>query len=468
LDSRKSEPFWAFRPLPNGDQGPFINRVINDPDAFITALLGGNRSGKSTAGAYCFAYRALFVLPRKRPKMTRLSLVIAPKFELCGEVAWKQKLRQFIHPRNIADIAWYSKVEEWPTMIRLTNGNEIRFKAWAQGRDAFEGLAVDDVWADEQFPSDAFLELITRLVDRDGRVWTTLTPIEPDPYLREMHDDPPRGWTFFRQSIDDNRKSRGGHLGDAEVDQIIASWPQEVQAVRRAGEFAGFEGLIYPSFRASTHIAADAPGDELFRRIGPNWLRYVTIDFGWANPSAWLFCARDADDRWIVYDEIYEMGWTLERLTELAEKKIREHAAAVGAPGPISRWYGDSADVVPISQPEWASRARLYMAARGISLTTPRKDVLSGIESVRKAMMTRGTVEGDSGLIISKCRCPNLIRELGSYRFRKESPLQSAKEAPLKKADHACDALRYLVHSEAERPSIKGDTWMSGSPFKTR
>jgi len=69
---------------------------------------------------------------------------------------------------------------------------------------------------------------------------------------------------------------------------------------------------------------------------------------------------------------------------------------------------------------------------------------------------------GDPKVVIDKDRCPNLIRELQTYVWEKSKGgkfTRNAAPRPLKRDDHSCDALRYLLHtnsSAAGKGSVTG------------
>lgn len=76
-----------------------------------------------------------------------------------------------------------------------------------------------------------------------------------------------------------------------------------------------------------------------------------------------------------------------------------------------------------------------YLRQAGCTVRTPRAPVRLGIEAVLRRM--------DHGLIRIHPRCTGLIEALQKYRYDPDRP---HNENPLKEgADHACDALRYLI-----------------------
>lgn len=435
----RNDPLWKFRPLPKSDGQHHFLRRSRDRTFDVNVLLGGNRSGKTQCGAVAFAEWALWGAPKsmKARGLTSGTLwQIAKQVELSGELIWKPYLSKLIHPRNIAVLTWHNKAKQYPAFIRLNNGVEILFKSWEQGREAFQGKALMGAWADEQTPMGIIEETRARCVDYGAPLNYTLTPLEPDADLQAMYDDPPEDWHFDEICIDDNRLSRGGFIGDAEIDRLVASWPPETRETRRRGKFLGLEGSIYPSFSRSVHVADFGPDD-----IPAGWKHYRGIDFGFRNPFCCLWAARDPDNVWWFYDEHYEAGRTVEyHAAQIIAKSYRRKFVAT---------YADTGgDFLPTGTEGYRVSGRKELTKFGITCSNAVRDLWSGIESVRRALMTPEGAPGP-GIRVSRTHCPNLVREFPSYRVKPQASTQQSDphELPVKMDDHAVDPCRYIIHS---------------------
>ena len=209
--------------------------------------------------------------------------------------------------RQIQTVSWHNKADEIPAELRLINGNRIEFKAYEQGRKAFEGRAIDAFYGDEQCKSDSeaiWTEIQARLMDKGGFSAQSMTPIIPQGWLQERVDGLPDTDDVFYADLKDNRKSRGGYIADEEIDAMIAQWPAEVQETRVKGRFAAFAGAVYKTFNRKIHVIE--PFD-----IPKAWTRYRAIDWGFNNPFVCLWLARDPDRRWYIYAEHYQARETL-------------------------------------------------------------------------------------------------------------------------------------------------------------
>lgn len=70
-------------------------------------------------------------------------------------------------------------------------------------------------------------------------------------------------------------------------------------------------------------------------------------------------------------------------------------------------------------------------------VTKGKGSVARGIDVVREMFKSRR-------IFVSK-KCVNLISELESYHYPDSNPEKNAAEDPVKKNDHALDALRYAL-----------------------
>jgi nitrogen fixation protein len=386
-------------------------------------LFGGNRSGKSEANiGYDLCSFALGVHPwRKTPKEATI-WAAANTWPLVGKLLWSEKIRTYLPLNQIEPpIIWHNKQDEIPAEIRLKNGNHIEFKAYEQGRKAFEGRAIDGFYGDEQCKSDNFgiwTEIQARLMDKNGFSAQSMTPIIPQAWLEERIQEMPETDEVFYANLNDNRRSRGGYIPDREIDELIAQWPAEVQETRIKGRFAAFFGAVYKTFNRQVHIIKPF-------KIPDDWLRYRAIDWGFNNPFACIWMARDPDRRWYVYAEHYQPRETLayhaERIKQISGREKY--------------------------QATWADHdAQDCHEFRGLGISTlsAKKDVHLGIEAVQAALKVQA--DGKPRLFIFNT-CKNTGREMPTYKWAEATENKEAKDEPLKVGDHTLDCIRYIIYA---------------------
>lgn len=400
-------------------------------------MLGGNGVGKSTLGAY---KTVQYLLENAPPRPNCPFWIISKSYEMVGGTAWGEKLKKYIHPRNIKWVSWLNKSRDWPAAVGLRNGWILEFKSWEQGREAFQARSIGGAWFDEQFPQDVFLEVFARTRDYNAPMWFTLTPIEPDAFLQTRYDDPPDGWEWFSLDLEDNRKSRGGYVDDGWIDAFIAETPEDFRDVRIRGKFAGFAGAVYKMWRREVHVVPPFPGN-----VPPRYGVCVrAIDFGWNNPFVCLWLYRDPDGSWTVYDEHYK-----------ARELIQSHAASIKrrvtpVQGIVRTW----------ADPE-AAQDRQELAALGIGTASAKKDVMHGIEEVQRMLTVQAN--GKPRLFVT-ANCTNTIREIASYQWESNTTeRKDAADEPRKKDDHCVDSLRYAIFSEKQGQWLTPDRIVKSS-----
>jgi hypothetical protein len=404
-----------YRPLP-------ALRAFHKSLAKNRWLCGGNRSGKSEGNiGYDLCSFALGVHPYRRTPKGATIWAAANTWPLVGKLLWNEKIKTYLPLSQIQPpIVWHNKADEIPAELRLVNGNHIEFKAYEQGRKAFEGRAIDAFYGDEQIKSDSFgiwTEIQARLMDKNGFSAQSMTPIIPQIWLEERIEALPDTDEVFYADLNDNRKSRGGHIDDKEIDSLIAQWPAEIAETRIKGRFAAFFGAVYKTFNRAVHVVKPFS-------IPADWPRYRAIDFGFNNPFACLWLARDPDKRWYVYAEHYQ-----------ARETLAYHAERIKQISGSEKYRATWAD--------HDAQDACELRNLGIPTAPAKKDVHLGIEAVQATLKVQD--DGRPRLFIFKT-CVNTTREIAGYKWAEGTETKDAKDEPMKVNDHTCDCLRYAVY----------------------
>jgi phage terminase large subunit len=209
----------------------------------------------------------------------------------------------------------------------------------------------------------------------------------------------------------------------------------------RYGRWAAAEGMIYEEF-GSDHIVDSIPADgapvDIFG-VPLHWDRYWAVDFGYTNPFVLQCWAVDPDDRLYLYREIYH-----------SHRTVDQHAAAIMMiVAPDGKWLEPQPTTI-VCDHDAEGRAVLEREL-GMSTEPAHKSVLEGIDATQVRMREAGDgrprvfflrdalVEMDVELKESgKPTCT--LEEIPGYVWTDKQ-----KEAPEKKDDHGCDAMRYVV-----------------------
>ena len=186
------------------------------------------------------------------------------------------------------------------------------------------------------------------------------------------------------------------------------------------GEWGEFEGLIYKDFDREYHI-----GNYRDRK----YKYYIGgFDDGYRNPACLLTLGVDAENHLYVVDEFYE---TTRTSTEIATE-VNE----INRVFPMRRIYADPS----------AQNVIAEMKEKHLRVMEANNDIEQGVAKL-KSFFKNNVIFIDFG-------CKNLIKEIQSYRYEKDHVTKNATERPIKKDDHACDALRYAVtdHNPFRKP----------------
>jgi PBSX family phage terminase large subunit len=192
---------------------------------------------------------------------------------------------------------------------------------------------------------------------------------------------------------------------------MVQSYDEDYKRRYLYGVWGSFEGQVYKDFNYEQHV-----GD--FR--GKRYKYYLGgFDDGTRNPACFLTSGIDDDNNLYIVDELYQKGLTdTEKLAEIVQRyrQYKHHKV-----------YSDPS----------ATNMKQLLRDEKIRTVDADNDVYSGISKLKSYFK--------NNLVFIDKSCKNLLKELESYRYDKGIGKGNPTEQPVKKNDHACDALRYLV-----------------------
>ncbi len=394
-------------------------------------VFGGNRSGKTECGAVECVYLARGTHPYRKNKRDTFGWVVSLTSQVQRDVA-QRKILEYLRPDWIADIVMSSGRKDAPAsgiidQIYVKNVfggiSVIGFKSCDQGRERFQGSSLDYVWFDEEPPEDIYDECRMRVLDREGDIFGTMTPLKgltfvyERIYLNPKND--PEVWYEFMEWADNP------FLSKKEIALLEGTMSETTLQSRRYGRFCAREGLVYPEFDEDVHVI---PPFE----IPASWQDTISIDPGLKNPLSAHWYAVDFDGNVYAVAEHYLAGADVDThaaaIREISQKLGWKHDAK----GRVHALIDPAADARTLAS---AKSVTELFAERGILASTRvEKDVFAGIAQV-KSYLSRKNNFPDLYIFSS---CPNLIREFKGYFW-------GSGESPVKRDDHALDELRYYL-----------------------
>ncbi len=404
-------------------------------------VFGGNRTGKTECGAVEVVYFARGSHPYREINKATSGWVVSLSTQVQRDVA-QSKILKYINPDWIVDVVMLSgRKDNYANgvidyiLIKnvFSSTSKIGFKTCDQGREKFQGTSLDYVWFDEEPPYDIYQECKMRVLDTNGDIFATMTPLKgmtfvyEDIYLNRYNDN--NVWYEFI-SWDDNP-----YIEESAKQAMKASMSSEELRAREHGEFLDVGGRVYTEFDENVHVIAPF-------EIPYDWQDRLSIDPGLKNPLSCHWYSVDYDGNIYVVAEHY-----------MSERDIDYHSRMIHEISDRLAWHRNSNGMLEALIDSAANQTTLASSKsvadlfyeHGILVNTHvNKDVFTGIQRV-KSYLKNGL--GESKLYIFNT-CTNLIREFKSYRWGKG-------DAPIKVDDHSMDELRYYIMSRPEHKRIK-------------
>lgn len=425
----------AYAPDINSYNPHNKQRKFHSSDKKIRLYIGGNRSGKTTGGIV----EDIWWMTRKHPFIQTPDRPVAGRIVSVDFINGIAKiiipqLKQWIPPSQLRGGSWYSAYDAMERTLNLENGSFVELMSYDQDLDKFAGTSRDFIHYDEEPPKDIYSECQARLIDRKGRSWITMTPVEGMTWIFD---------TLYQPGIMGDRlvdvvevdMGENPYLDKQEIADYLGGLDEDERKARGQGKFVQMGGLVYKAFRPETHVIPVIDPKDL---AGRNYRWYMSLDHGFNNPTAVLWHAVDTQNRVITFDEHYE-----------SEGIVDYHAAIIRD---RDKSHGRSPDV-RICDPALQQRNALTgtsiqteYAIRGIGMAPGNNDVLTGVAKVNQ-YVALGADNKPNWYITQNCA--NLIREMQRLRWKTwASKKQQSQNNPYdqihKKDDHACDSARYF------------------------
>ncbi|MDR0462422.1 MAG: terminase family protein [Christensenellaceae bacterium] len=380
-------------------------------------IFGGNRTGKTWAGA---AEAVRFATTKKCE-----GWVVSLSTQVQRDVA-QRKILEMLKGREIECIMLKGK-SEFPErgIIDFIKVDEsiIGFKNCEQGREKFQGTALDWVWFDEEPSEDIYEECLARLLDRGGRIWGTMTPLKGRTWIYDriyLASTVQSEIAVFQWEWSDNP-----HLNKKEIERMERNYSAETLESRKYGRFIEGLGMVFKEF-GDDNIIKD--GSVLSQKN--NWVYTgISIDPGYKNPTAVLWFGVDSQDRIFVIDEYKESEQSVEQIAKIIKRKNNELGFM-----PKNIFIDSAASAETFGQPESVVQ---QFKNFGINVDTKvDKNVLGGVHFMKSLFCS---ADNTRKLFVYP-HCVQLVKELRGYFWGDHNK-------PVKRNDHCIDALRYFVMS---------------------
>jgi PBSX family phage terminase large subunit len=286
---------------------------------------------------------------------------------------------------------------------------------------AIQGDTYSLVLCDEMtlYP-DSIIEMIKSRLSRPySKLYATMNPKQPTHILKTWIDEAIKGDPNYYQlhfRLEDNP------FVDQDYKDMLYKNPSGLFYKRNVlGLWVLAEGAIFDFFDRSTHVIIRPPCADYF---------IAGIDYGTRNPFACVLVGvytgkhvQQGKQLWVESEYYWDPDKTHRQKTNT---EFANDIESFLEPYGVKKVYIDPS----------AASFKLELSKRGIHCIDANNDVEDGI-NIMTDLMAKGTLKVHAN-------CKNTIREIESYVW---DPKKAEKgwDEPLKKDDHAIDALRYAV-----------------------
>ena len=196
------------------------------------------------------------------------------------------------------------------------------------------------------------------------------------------------------------------------------------------GEWGSFIGLVYKDFNYDKHVRNFAEDKTKYKY-------YIAgVDVGYTNPTAMLIIGITNDNKAHILKEYYKT----EQTTDVTVQEI----AGLDEKYKFRYIYVDPAAA------DWIEKAK----TKRLRVVKADNDIDMGVAKIKSLFK--------NDLIYVDRSCENFLKELESYQYDKTNVRGNETEKPMKKADHAMDAMRYAFsewNPWRQRAFIAGGKW---------
>ncbi|UOF81934.1 large terminase protein [Caudoviricetes sp.] len=401
-------------------------------------IIGGNRSGKTVAGAA----EAVMRLTGKHPVYNRkLSNVrgraIAVDFPQGIEKVVLPEIARWIPPSSLKNGSWEESYVRGTRTLTLENDSFLEFMSYDQDVDKFSGTSRDFVWFDEEPPEDIFNENMMRLIDVGGDWWMTMTPLFDMSWTQDRIYDAAINGTNPNIEAFVVNTLQNKYISEVEFQALTAGLSEDQKAARQHGTYMSGGGLIYKDFiKGTTFVPSILHSDEwpLYYEHGQH---FGMLDHGFRGATAFLLgVIMPKTNQIFIYDEYYYTKRLVGENARAILALIEQHKLTDKLQWVVCDPAMDQTD--PIT----GTSTRMEYGKEGLYLSPGNNSVHVGIQRVATRL--------SQNLLFICDNCTMTKWEMNRYRWDKYTNSKTAarhnlKETPIKKDDHAMDALRYGI-----------------------
>lgn len=420
----------------------------------IRCAEGGNRSGKTETNVLDIIMQARGIHPvarwtAKHAQDNWMGWYAAPSFETIALQAWQHFKKMLLYPGEnldsgrsfrILDVGWVHRTPETPAYVKIRRDDggvaEIFFKSFDQGREKFQSGGLDCMAVDEECPDDIWEECRFRVLERNGRINISETPINNVEWLVRLREQAERreGSIYHCRF----RTADNPAITPEMIQEISAEvgHDESLLKLRLEGYPVRMQGLVYnDSIFKPYHVV------EPFYLSNREWAFFRFIDPGFRNCACLWWAVHESGRRCGIFRDY--MG----REQRIADNARKIQELSLPEKGSYAKDFIDPYAAEQRQQDSGERIIDLYKANGLDCQPWIRHQILAGIEKVKAKLASRAPDGNTEFFVFSTCH--EFLRERQAYRWpeRKDTgdEKQGLREKPEDRENHAMDCWRGAV-----------------------
>jgi phage terminase large subunit-like protein len=465
---------YRWEPMPQQDlflQDQHKNRI----------LFGGNRAGKTEAGAADDVLVLLHRHPHRQhfyPDGQIRMRWIGVDFDKGIDQAALPAVSRLIPPSFLIDGAWSSSYKPANHKLTLVDGSTFDFMSYEQDADKFQAVSLHHIHMDEEPPKAIFDESRLRLLDTNGTWTISETPVQQLEWIQDELIEPSEAGIrpdikVFYLNTNDNI-----HLSKEARDELFGTMTEDEKIIRMQGRYKG-GSLVFPEFERTW---PNVIPDEAFF-LKSDMAIYESMDHGYVNPTAWLWTAVSPDGSIVTFEQQYAAGiivseWarivhaTRNRICQKYGISLNQYMSQLGATigDPAIGDQGNASAQTGLTHQQTYAAGGIGIATEGIrAARAGRQNV--GLDKIHGYLRKRPATHprGDLPWWQITSNCSALIDEIKKARKPKQSAanqqVKAGSEEIRDKDNHAIDAIKYLFMLA---PDLRPDEYRGADEFEFR
>ena len=407
----------------------------------IRCFIGGNRVGKTTASFVEASWIANGVHPYRFCKVPNVGKLYALTWQKVMET-FAPKIKEFI-PRSLLnskkpftrDQHGYIKAIHW------ANGSVTEIGSYEQQAMTAEGGDYDYVGFDEPPPRALYIANLRGLIDRDGFMWFSMTPLS-EPWIFDELWVP--GLNGSKTYVDcfNGASDENPHINLKALQIFLSELTDAEKEIRYEGKFAKLKGLVIDTYKEELSLI------EPFE-LTSDFVIYEGLDPHANKPNRALWKAVDRDGfRYSVAELDCDMGiynWGIE-IAKVRRRLVANGARLVKSVTDTSLNVKDMQ--FKINQLNELKRALTDEGETLMPVAAHKRGwLLPGIKKLRDLFRPIRQPNMQATLMptefLFKGCVPKYEYELNHYRWP-EKPTAQAEVKPIKADDESIDCSRYI------------------------